>query len=172
MPKKKRYDPKIASKILRKLPFTESFFFYEEIGSYTNEFADSLSLFSKKLEKIPLKSIEFHSKRGDFEKWIKEKIEDKELTEKIRKISVKKQGSNLRESIQKIIEERILVLRLSTLKGIKGIGPRSFQKLQSMGIKSAVQLVEYDPRDLSEKLKVSEKTITSWIEKANKILNK
>jgi predicted flap endonuclease-1-like 5' DNA nuclease len=172
MPTKKRYDPKTASNILRNLPFLESFFFYEENGKYTNEFADSLSLFSEKMEKMSLKSIEFHSKRRDFEKWIKEKIGDKELAEKIKKITIKKCGSNLRESIQKIIEERISILKLSTLKGIRGIGPKSFQKLRAIGVESAVQLAEYNPKDLSEKLKVSEKTITSWVESANKLLNK
>jgi hypothetical protein len=172
MPTKKRYDPKTASRILRKLPFLESFCFYEEIGNYTNEFADSLSLFSKKLEKISLKSIEFHSRHGDFEKWIKKTIGDKELSEKIRKISISKSGSNLKESIQKVVEERISVLNLITLKGIKGIGPKSFQKLRAIGVESAMQLVGYNPKDLSEKLKIPEKTITSWIENANKLLNK
>ena len=169
---KKRYDPKTTSRILRKLPFTESFFFYEEIGKSTNEFADSLLLFSKKLRNISLTSIEFHSRRGDFEKWIRETIGDKELSEKIRKITDKKYGSNLKEGIQKIVKERISVLKLSTLKGIKGIGPKSFQKLQAIGVKSAVQLAEFNPKYLSEKLKVSEKTIISWIENANNLLQK
>jgi predicted flap endonuclease-1-like 5' DNA nuclease len=172
MPTKNKHDPKKAYRILRKLPFTESFFFYEEVDKATNEFANSLSMFSKKLKNIPLKSIDFHSRRGDFEKWIKETIGDKELSEKIKKISMSKSGSNLKESIQKIVKERISAMKSSTLKGIKGIGPKSFKKLKSIGVESAEQLAEKNPKYLSENLKVSEKTIKPWIENAKKLLNK
>ena len=40
----------------------------------------------EKINEVNVKSLEFHLYRGDFEKWIAEVLEDKELAEEIRKL--------------------------------------------------------------------------------------
>jgi hypothetical protein len=72
-----------ASKVLRKLPRENAFFFFTSVGNYTGENASSFEEFLEKIMKIDINSLEFHLHRGDFEKWISQILEDKELAEQI-----------------------------------------------------------------------------------------
>lgn len=74
------------SRILRALPREKAFYFFTSIGNYTGENAFSLRKFMGKISEVNVKSLEFHFYRGDFEKWIAEVLEDKELAEEIRKL--------------------------------------------------------------------------------------
>jgi alpha-amylase len=74
------------SKILRTLPREKAFYFFTSIGNYTGESAASLKEFMEKINKVNMKSLEFHLHRGDFEKWIIEVLEDKRLAEDIGKL--------------------------------------------------------------------------------------
>lgn len=48
----------------------EGFYFCTDDGVYTKYSALNFEEFYDALKKIPLKSIEFHTGRGDFEKWL------------------------------------------------------------------------------------------------------
>jgi len=72
-----------VSKILGLLPREKAFYFFTSIGNYTGVSASSLEDFIEKVSKVNVKSLEFHFYRKDFEKWISEALEDKELASKI-----------------------------------------------------------------------------------------
>ena len=72
-----------ASRILRKLPKEQAFYFFTCVGNYTGECAASFEEFLEKIKEIDIKSLEFHLYRGDFDKWIAEILEDKELAEEV-----------------------------------------------------------------------------------------
>ena len=76
----------LASRILRKLPRENAFYFFTSIGNYTGGNASSLEEFVTKIKEVNAKSLEFHLYRGDFEKWAAETLEDKELAENIRNL--------------------------------------------------------------------------------------
>jgi len=87
----------------------EPFLFYTGVGenNYTGTMTWSLGGFAKALQKISIKSLEFHNSRGDFEKWAKRALQDKALTEKLNKIRLSKaKGETLRKSMIEAVEER------------------------------------------------------------------
>lgn len=53
---------------------------------------------------------------------------------------------------------------------IEGIGAKRAEKLESCGVSSIQDLVNFDPRELSDKLQVSEKRTSKWINEAKKAL--
>ncbi len=71
------------SRILRKLPKEQAFYFFTCVENYTGECAASFEEFLEKIKEIDIKSLEFHLYRGDFCKWIAGTLEDKELAEEI-----------------------------------------------------------------------------------------
>ena len=73
-------------KILKTVSREKAFYFFTSIGNYTGESAASLKEFMEKINEVNVKSLEFHLYRGDFEKWVAEVLEDKELAEEIRKL--------------------------------------------------------------------------------------
>jgi hypothetical protein len=72
-----------ASRILRKLSRENAFYFFTFIGTYTGERVASLEEFLGKIREIGIRSLEFHLSRRDFEKWIAETLEDRELATEI-----------------------------------------------------------------------------------------
>ena len=88
------------SRILRKVPRENAFYFFTSIGNYTGENAASLEEFVKKIKEVNVKSLEFHLYRGDFEKWVGEILEDEELAEKIKSLeSLTPSGDSLRDQL-------------------------------------------------------------------------
>jgi len=79
-------NEKMKSRILRTLSREKAFYFFTSIGNYTGESATSLKEFMDKIDKVNVKSLEFHFYRGDFEKWIDEVLEDNDLAEYVRKL--------------------------------------------------------------------------------------
>jgi hypothetical protein len=64
--------------------------------------------FARAIEKIGLKSIEFHSKRGDFEKWTENSLHDNALTKELKNANlVKLRGEQLRKMLVKIVRGRL-----------------------------------------------------------------
>jgi len=53
------------------------------------------------------------------------------------------------------------------LTSIEGVGVKRAEKLKSHGVHSVQDLAKLDPKELSEKLQISEKRVTKWIEQAN-----
>ena len=112
---KSRINSDLASRIIRTVPICEAFLFFKDIGQYEGEFAPSLPDFCEKLKTIPLKSIEFHFKRGDFERWTRDTLGDEYLTKRISKIERSAQGEELRTTIQSIVKRRLDQLKAVTI---------------------------------------------------------
>ena len=102
-----------VSEILRTVSMKEAFHFFTDIGQYIGKSATSLVDFSEDLKTVPLKSIEFHSKRGDFEQWIRATLGDEYLADGISRIDKSVQGEALRTSIQRTVENRLYYLKQS-----------------------------------------------------------
>ncbi|UCD27107.1 MAG: DNA-binding protein Alba [Candidatus Bathyarchaeota archaeon] len=56
------------------------------------------------------------------------------------------------------------------LTSIEGIGASRAEKLKSCGVNSVPDLANSDPKELSEKLQISEKRVSKWIDEAKKVL--
>jgi alpha-amylase len=87
----------------------EPFLFYIDVGKeyFTGIMAWSLKGFIKALQKVNTKSLEFHSNRGDFERWAEKSLQDKELAEQLKKTRLAKvKGEMLRKILTKIVKER------------------------------------------------------------------
>jgi hypothetical protein len=98
-----------AGDILKYLPMEKSFHFYADIGKPLNVFATSLVDFCDKIEKVDSGSIEFHTRRGDFEAWFTS-LGDIELARKVlltreQKISSEELRKKLHEIVRKRFEE-------------------------------------------------------------------
>ena len=62
------------------------FYFYEDVGKPLFEAAFDLEDFWEKIKKVPVVSLEFHQKRGDFARWIRDVFKETLLAERIEKI--------------------------------------------------------------------------------------
>jgi hypothetical protein len=110
-PVEKRISAELASKILRTVPRIEAFHFFTDIGKYDGKSAASLADFFEKLKTVQLKSIEFHFRRGDFERWIRETLGDEYLANGIGRIDKSVQGEALRTAVQRTVENRLYYLK-------------------------------------------------------------
>lgn len=68
-------------------------------------------------------------------------------------------------------KRKTLGTAISELTQVEGIGQKRAQQLASIGIDSVEKLAKADQKELSEKLKISEKTATRWISNAKKIIS-
>ncbi|HVP27167.1 MAG TPA: polysaccharide deacetylase family protein [Candidatus Bathyarchaeia archaeon] len=87
----------------------EPFLFYTGIGEkyYTGLMAWGLKEFENALQKVSMKSIEFHNSRGDFEKWAEKSLLDKPLMEQMMETRRSKvRGDKLREALAMAVEKR------------------------------------------------------------------
>jgi len=83
------------------------FYFYADIGNYTGIRASSYEEFLACIRRIETKSLNFHLKRGDFEKWVSDSLNDKELAKKIGKIRNQKLwGQALRNRLYHTVSSR------------------------------------------------------------------
>jgi len=75
----------------------QGFHFFTDIAQPTGQVALSLREFTLKLKEIPITSIEFHQKRGDFAKWIRNIFEDTVLADAVERIRAS--GEELRKQL-------------------------------------------------------------------------
>jgi len=73
------------------------FYFYEDIGKPIYEVALNPQDLREKIRKVPVASLEFHQKRGDLAKWIRDVFKDLRLAETIERID--KTGEDLRREL-------------------------------------------------------------------------
>jgi len=73
------------------------FYFYENIGKPLYEVAFNPQDLREKIRKVSVASLEFHQKRGDFAKWIRDVFKDVRLAEAIERID--KTGEDLRREL-------------------------------------------------------------------------
>jgi len=96
-----------ATEVLRTVPQNEAFYFFEDIDRYTGKSAYSLAEFCDMTKTVDKKSIVFHFKRRDFERWIKETLRDKHLAKRIRDIKKTRSEERLRTQIYKVSKKRL-----------------------------------------------------------------
>ncbi len=68
------------------VPDDKAFYFYFGENKPTKHVARSLREFYDTVKTIDLGSLTFHMQRGDFEKWIRDVLEDKELAAEVAKL--------------------------------------------------------------------------------------
>jgi alpha-amylase len=94
---------------LASIAANEPFLFYTGMREkhYTGTMAWSLKGFLKAIQKVSIKSIEFHNRRRDFEKWAKVSLLDDTLVKQLKKVRLSNvKGEKLRKSIVKVAKER------------------------------------------------------------------
>ncbi len=112
-----KIDKKLALDILSSLPLEKAFHFHAGINQYLGVYANSLKDFADKIQKIDLKSIEFHLPRKDFELWIRD-LGDPELSRKISLIrGASLSGDDLRKIVYETVKSRYEELAKLTLQG-------------------------------------------------------
>jgi len=103
------------SKILGTVVYDRAFFFYEDVGKPTGDFAVSLSDLCSKINNVNPKSLTFHMKRGDFENWVRDIIADVELSNRMKQLKARKTAwkndSTLRRKIHVTVMDRIVELQ-------------------------------------------------------------
>jgi len=102
-----------ASKILSQVPYANGFHFFTSIGRYTGETAVSLEHFAGELALIATESVDFHFKRGDFQKWIGGTLGDNELATEIEHVPTNLSGEDLRKKILALVNTQIEKLKNS-----------------------------------------------------------
>jgi hypothetical protein len=83
------------------------FYFCVDIGEYTGITAASYEDFLTSIKKVEAKSLSFHLKRGDFEKWVLDILKDEKLAKEIGKLNSQElRGRTLRNRLYGIVSER------------------------------------------------------------------
>jgi hypothetical protein len=111
IPKKQTIEKTKNLNLLKTVPFESSFHFFTEHGKYTGINANGTVEFAEKLQTIPIQSVTFHSKRQDFQKWLKNIIGDGELSKRIDQIKAGSQDETLRKELLKTVQNRIAELQ-------------------------------------------------------------
>lgn len=103
------------TRILGTLTREKAFFFYEDVGRPTGDFAASLTDLCTKINVVAPASLAFHLKRGDFENWTKNAVGDSELANRIAKIrktkAAWKSDVTLRKKLYVVVRDRVVELQ-------------------------------------------------------------
>lgn len=106
-----KIDKGHAAKILSRMPTDKAFHFYTGMNQYTHVIAHSLEEFVDKLQKIDVKSVEFHVPRKDFEHWV-QSLGDTELARKLADIrNMHLHGEDLRTRLYEAVKHRLEELK-------------------------------------------------------------
>jgi hypothetical protein len=100
-----------------------AFYFFTDIGQYTDRCSTSLADFCNTIWTIDIRSVEFHFKREDFAMWIKETLGDNELANDINRISKTIRGEELRTILYQTVETRLT--KLKKLQASESLGRSS-----------------------------------------------
>jgi hypothetical protein len=103
-------DKEKATAILAYEPHDKTFAFYADVGKPLNLHAHNLQDFANKIQRVDFASVQFHTKRGDFEAWLNG-IGDVELAKKIALLKQNNvMGEDLRKQLHDIVEQRYIAL--------------------------------------------------------------
>jgi len=106
-----KIDKAHATKILSHLPADKAFHFYTGIHQYTHVIAHSLAEFGDKLQKVDVKSVEFHVPRKDFENWV-HSLGDVELSKRLGLIrNMRVRAEDLRTRVYEAVKHRLEELK-------------------------------------------------------------
>jgi hypothetical protein len=102
---------KAGPRALEHVSSDRAFYFYADMGRPLGVIASSLKEFGAVIKSVELSSIEFHLKRGDFEKWVF-MLGDADLVKSIGKL---REGSNggekLRAELVRVVQTRVRQLQ-------------------------------------------------------------
>jgi len=102
-----KIDKAHAAKILNNVPHDKAFHFYTGMHQYTGVLANSLADFCDKIQKVNVKSVEFHISQKDFEHWVKG-LGDTELAKRLGLIrNMNLHGEELRRKIHEVTKVRL-----------------------------------------------------------------
>ncbi|MEM3833203.1 MAG: DUF5752 family protein [Thermoprotei archaeon] len=94
--------------ILRRVDDEKAFYFYKDVNVYTGIKANSLEELATVLSTLPADVIDFHLKRGDFERWIKDVFGDETLSKNILKIREGGfAGDDAKKQLVRVISRRL-----------------------------------------------------------------
>jgi alpha-amylase len=98
----------------------EPFLFYTGEGEkyFTGTMTWSLKGMVGALRQVSIKSVEFHTSRGDFEKWAEKSLQDKALVDQLKRIRLSKlNGESLAKAMIKTVKERYdeLIMQMQTV---------------------------------------------------------
>jgi hypothetical protein len=106
-----KVDKALASRILGHVSSDKAFHFYTGVHQYTHVIAHNMTEFADKLQKIDVKSIEFHVPRKDFENWV-HSMGDVELTKQLAWIrGMHARGEDLRTRVYETVKHRLEELK-------------------------------------------------------------
>jgi len=106
-----------AKRILRRLPTGRGFTFFNKFDQPTEWTVQSLEEFYSTLKVVSPKSIRFHMKQGDFERWLRQVVGDEDLADKMAEISNKRlSGKEHRKIILDVVKTRIGELKKMSVK--------------------------------------------------------
>jgi hypothetical protein len=92
---------------LRKPEQIAPFHFCIDVGDYTGISAVSYEDFLTSIKQVNGKSLSFHVKRGDFERWVLDVLKDEKLAKEIGKLKKHKlRGQALRNRLYRIVSNR------------------------------------------------------------------
>ncbi len=98
---------KNAIKMSTQVPEKEIFQFYIDMDKPIGFSAHSLEEFYRIVKKVCSDSLDFHLYRGDFERWLREVLSDKDLADEIQNIKATEiKGEELRKALLKAIDNR------------------------------------------------------------------
>ncbi|RLE59520.1 MAG: alpha-amylase [Thermoprotei archaeon] len=91
---------------MRHVPPENTFIFYRGEGSPTGFMAYNMFSLIEGVEKVPLESVIFHQRRGDFAKWIEEVVGDTLLSVRISRIKAIVDSEDVRSKLLEEFERR------------------------------------------------------------------
>ncbi len=111
-PEEKRVlDEATIQRVMRTVPHHDEFQFLKGPGDSTGKVATGLADFAEKMRVVDIRSVNYHFKRREFEKWIRDVIGDLELSRRIGRIRRESHGENLRKEIIQVVKGRLEELK-------------------------------------------------------------
>lgn len=107
---------------LATLTANEPFLFHTEAGkeNFMGVMTWSLKGFAKALQTVDMKALEFHNRRGDFERWAKHSLQDEVLARQLREIKASKlKGKELRKMYVDAAKKRFKELSVQVQTAVK-----------------------------------------------------
>lgn len=119
MPRTPTVSAARAGEILREVEPSRAFYFYRGIDSPVGDSAKSLREFLGRVRTVEAQSLEFHSERGDFERWV-EMLGDQDLAKKLSAFRTSgAKGEQLRSKLTAASQSRVDSLTRATKKAAR-----------------------------------------------------
>lgn len=91
------------------IPVEKGFHFYYGLGEPSGIYALSMNDFLEQLKTVDVKSVQFHSDRNDFSKWLREILNDKSLADDFEQLhSAGSSAESVRTRLVELTEKRCL----------------------------------------------------------------